>query len=301
MKKIALLTGWTGTEIEVAKKSANFFKTYLQKDFDDFELPKDLEDFIKNKNNYNLAIPVFHWEYGEDGKIFAFLDVLGIPHTFSDYNVHSLCLDKYKTNILAENLWIKIPKQCIFHTEKNSYLEILEKLKKEKLDFPLIFKPNTWWSSFYTYKIDSEKDLQEKFALCKKEKVWDILLQEFIIWEEYSISIVNREVLPIMKVEKKKKDDFFDYDSKYENEEKMKETWPEIEKNLKNTLEKSALDCYDFFNVKWFCRVDFLVRNDEVFFLEINTIPGMTESSILPKSWKLTWKSFEELVEKITE
>ena len=118
-KKIVILTWGPGLEKEVAKKSASFVKNNLDKDFDYYELPEELESFLENKDKYNLAIPVFHWEYGEDWKIFAFLDVLNIPHTFSRYSAHSLCLNKFKTNILVGDLWVKAPKQILI---KRSYL-----------------------------------------------------------------------------------------------------------------------------------------------------------------------------------
>jgi len=104
MKKVVILSGGTGTEIEVAKKSALFFKKYLNQDYDYYELPKELDNFLRNKDKYSSAIPVFHGEYGEDGKIFAFLDILGIQASFSPYYTHAFCLDKYKTNILVSQL-----------------------------------------------------------------------------------------------------------------------------------------------------------------------------------------------------
>ena len=293
MKKIVILSGWTGSEIEIAKKSANFFKKYIKREYDYYELPKQLDSFLENKDKYSLAIPVFHWEYGEDGRIFAFLNILGIAHTFSSYNTHALCLDKYKANTLVNDIWVKIPEQFIVFNKNN-----FETVPKE-LKFPIILKPNRWGSSFFTYKIDSYKELEEKLHEAKNEVDDDILLQEFISWEEYSVSIVNWKTLAIMKLEKQKIDDFFDYDAKYESEDKMKEIWPKIEKKLETKLIKYSQKLYQYFEIQWFCRVDYLVDWEDIYFLEINTIPGMTDASILPKSWLLTWKSFEELVDEI--
>lgn len=285
MKKIALLTWWTWLERQIAFKSALFFEENLEHDFDKYDLPNELEKFIKNKDKYSHAIPVFHWEYWEDWKIFALLDTLGISHSFSDYKTHALCLDKEKTNVLVSQLWIKVPFQYIASNNKsfpNTY--------------PVIMKPNHGGSSFHTYKVNDKKEFSEFFNETRKDLEDDILIQEFIVGDEYSVPIVGGKVLPIMKVEKNDIQDFFDYDSKYESEEKMKETFPVIEKELKNNLESISLRIYNYFWIKWCWRIDFLVRNNEIFFLEINTIPWMTSSSILPKSWKLTGRSSKELV-----
>ena len=100
-----------------------------------------------------------------------------------------------------------------------------------------------------------------------------------------------------MKLQKNQ-EDFFDYEAKYSDNHKIKEIFPEIEPNLKNKFEIICKKIYTFFNIKNICRIDFLVRNWEIYFLEINTIPWMTDASILPKSWKLTWRSSKELVKE---
>ncbi len=293
MKKIVILSGGTGAEIEVAKKSAEFFKKNLKRDYDYYELPKQLDSFLENKDKYNLAIPVFHWEYWEDGRMFAFLDILGIEHKLSPYNTHALCLDKDKSNFLAQNLWVKTPKHQLLLKEDNYKYDL------EKLDFPVILKPNKWGSSFFTFKIQTEQELKERIKQAKTELDDDIMLQEYIVWAEYSVSMIHWKTLPIMKLEKQNKQDFFDYDAKYEQIDSIKETWPSIEKELENSLKSQSKRLYKYFGVKWFCRIDFLVEDDVVYFLEINTIPWTTDASIFPQSWEKTWKSFEELVEEL--
>lgn len=286
MKKIAILSGWTSSEREVALRSAWFFRDFVKKDFDFYDFPADIEKFLENKNNYEFAIPVFHGQYWEDGKIFAFLEILLIKTTFSPYETHAICLNKFVTNELLSKLWVEVPKQFLY---------------KWSLDietFPLIVKPNRWWSSMYTYKVSNKEEFEEKIKIIEENTKDDILVQEFIKADEYSVSIVAGEVLPIMKVQKTI-DEFFDYENKYSDAPKIKETWPEIEPALESSLAFQAKKIYNFFNCKWYARVDFLVRWEDIYFLEVNTIPGMTTWSIVPKSWALTGRSFEELIEKI--
>ena len=290
MKKAVILTGGPGLERDIAIKSAKFFEDNLWKQYDKYLLPDELEKFINNKDKYDLAIPVFHGEYGEDGQVFSLLNTLDIPHSFSDYKTHALCLDKEKTNILVFQLWIKIPFQYIAQHNQ----EFPEK-------YPVIMKPNNGGSSFHTYKINDSQEFYDCFEKTRKDLSDEILIQEFIVWDEYSVPVVDWEVLPIMKVEKQDNWELFDYNSKYVSEAKMKETFPEIDEDLKNILEQNTLKIYSYFWIKWMCRIDYLIKDNQAYFLEINTIPGMTAGSILPKSWEKTGRNFKELVEKVTK
>lgn len=287
MKKIAIISWWISLEREIALKSADFFKKYIEEDYDFYVFPEEMEKFISNKDEYKLVIPVFHWEYWEDWKIFAFLEILWLTHTFSNYDTHSLCLNKERTNVLMKDIWINIPFQYIIKNEKD-FPE----------NYPVIMKPNNWWSSFHTYKINSKEEFTESYKLTRKDLNDDILIQEFISGEEYSVPVIDWEVLPIMKLEKDN-DFIFDYESKYENDEQIKETFPEIEKTLELKLQNDTKKIYKYLNLKSISRIDFLVKNNELYFLEVNTIPGMTEASILPKSRKLTWKNYFDLVKDI--
>ena len=287
MKKVVILTGGPGLEREIALKSAWFFEKYIDREYDLYDLPKQMDSFLKNKDKYEFAIPVFHWEYWEDGKIFAFLDSLNIPHTFSDYKTHALCLDKQKANTLIFQTWINVPFQYIAETSE-SFPET----------YPVIMKPNQWGSSFHTYKINNHQEFYDNFNKTRKDISDDILIQEFITWEEYSVPVVNGKVLPIMKLEKED-DQVFDYEAKYVSEDVIKETFPEIKEPLLTKLKEESLKAYNYFNVKSMARVEFIERGWELYFLEVNTIPGMTEASILPKAWNLTWKSNEELVKEL--
>lgn len=290
MNKIVILSWWTWDEREVALKSVEIFRNNID-NHDFYILPEQLDDFLANRSNYIQAVPVFHGEYGEDGKIFAMLDLLEINYNNTSYASHSLCLDKVNTNIIAKSIGLNVPDQSIVDISNNH--NSLER-------FPIIMKPNTGWSSFHTYKINNQSEFDEKLSLMKKDCDDEILIQDFVVWDEYSVSFVDWETLPIMKLEKQNKEDFFDYESKYESEEIMKETFPLIEDELRLKLESDTLKICKHFNIIWYARIDFLVRSNDVYFLEVNTIPGTTKASILPKAWRLAGRSDGELIEKLT-
>jgi len=100
-----------------------------------------------------------------------------------------------------------------------------------------------------------------------------------------------------MFVEKDNNDAMFDYESKYESDSAMRETFPEIKSSLHKSLIEHTQKAIDIFSIKWYARIDFIVKDGAPHFLEVNTIPGSTEVSILPKAWKLSGRSLEELVE----
>lgn len=295
MKKIAILTGWTWYERNVALKSVELFKKYLKQEYDVFLLPEELDAFLQKRDMYKKVIPVFHGEYGEDGRIQAFLDVLWIPYVGLNYFTNALCMNKKEANIIASHHSITVPQEYICRQD--------EKIDIKKIDFwfPMIVKLNKGWSSYYTYKVQNETELQEKINFIQSEVKDDILIQQYILWDEYSISLVNWEILEaIMFVEKNNPEDFFDYDSKYETETGMRETFPEIEAEIKSKLLVFANNIKNIFWLHvWYARIDVIVKDGVLYFLEVNTIPGSTEASILPKAWKLSWRSLENFVEQI--
>ena len=297
MKKIAILTGWPGFERNVALKSVKLFEEYIKREYKTFILPEDLNTFLSRREEFEQVIPVFHGEYWEDGRIQAMLDVLWIPYVGSSYFTNALCMNKKEANIVAASHWLNVPKEiCI------SNIFELSSQEDFSLTFPVIIKPNTGGSSYYTYKIEDYWELQEKLEFIFQNISDNILIQEYILWDEYSVSLVNGEILDaIMFIEKNNKEDFFDYESKYESESWMRETFPEIEAGLKQKLISVAEQARDIFNIKWYARVDIIVRDNVPYFLEVNTIPWSTEVSILPKAWKLSWRSLEEFVKLLLE
>ncbi len=294
MKKIAILTGWPGYERNIALKSVKLFEKHINREYETFLLPEALDAFISRREEFEKVIPVFHGEYGEDGRIQALLDVYNIPYVGSSYAANALCMNKKQANIVAAVAGLSVPQEM--------YISKTETFHKDTftLTFPVIVKPNKGWSSYYTYKVENIEKLREKIEYMQQNISDDILVQEYILWDEYSVSVVNGEILPaIMWVEKNNEEDFFDYESKYETESGMRETFPEIDPAIRTQLESATKLAEKIFNVTWYFRVDFIVRDRVAYFLEINTIPGTAEVSILPKAWKLSGRSLEEFIEEI--
>jgi D-alanine-D-alanine ligase len=251
-----------------------------------------MDRFLSAYKDYDLAIPVFHWEYWEDGMIFWLLDSIWMKYTFSPFATHAVCMDKNKSNILVEKIWVKVPKSYLFN--------YLNEISGIKFSYPLIVKPNSWWSSVATYKVNNDAELSKAVSDVIEITHDLVLVQEFISWTEYSVPVIwndDLECLPIMRVELKTWE-FFDYEEKY-NSDGSNEIFWDVEENLKTSLEDDSKKIYKFLGCRWISRIDYIVNDSWIYFLEVNTIPGFSAASIFPKAWKLTWRSLKEIVEKI--
>ncbi|MDD2486801.1 MAG: ATP-grasp domain-containing protein [Candidatus Gracilibacteria bacterium] len=290
--KIAILSGGTGLERDVALRSAKTFKDNIRYDNDLYILPEQLDDFLASYKSYDLAIPVFHGKYGEDGIIFGLLESLSIKAAFSPMKTHAICMDKNMTNILVNEIGIKIPKSYI--------LKDIYDIADIDITYPAIVKPNSGGSSIATYKTENITELEDAVKNVFELTEDFALVQEFIIGTEYSVPIIGNaetEILPIMRVQLKS-GDFFDHDEKY-NSDGSNEIFGDTDKDLEFSLKQKTKDIYRFLGCRGISRIDYMVNESGIYFLEVNTIPGFSAASIFPKAWKLSGRDLPELIDLI--
>lgn len=260
---------------------------------DAYDCPSELIRFIEKHKNYDLVIPVFHGVYWEDGQITAFLKTLGCRYAYSDFAVHALCMDKNRTNQVITDIGIKFPRS-LFLREWTS----IEKLESPLVCYPVIVKPNKWWSSIETSKVDSRAELIESQKLISWD---DILIQECIEWREFTVGVYRDadwyRVLPIIEI-KTLSQDFFDYSEKYETDG-SNEVFITGEDELQKRLSETSLRVCEYIGTRWVVRLDWRYDDKDIYFLEVNTIPGFTSGSLVPKMWKKAGKSEGEFVEML--
>lgn len=314
---IAILTWWISTEREVALRSgANMSDWAIRAGHTSeiFDFPSDIHRFLQryqasilaknfptknlrkheeNHPKFDLVIPVFHGIYWEDGQVTAFLKTLGCKYAYSDFEVHALCIDKYQTNLFLEKYDIKIPKT-----------EIIQKNQKPKkinsdLLFPLIVKPNKWWSSIWISRIKNISELESAIKLIIND---DILIQSCIEWREFTVWVYFDaswfHALPIIEI-KTLSQDFFDYEEKYETDG-SNEVFLEWENELQLLLKTESERIASILGCSGIIRIDYRYDWTDIYFLEVNTIPGFTSGSLVPKMWKKAGKSEGEFVEMIS-
>ena len=319
MKKIALITGGYSGEAVISYKSA----ATIQNNIDATKWDCYLIDihpegwFYKNKagdkiqvdkNDFSINVDGVHIKFdavlvglhgtpGEDGKLQGYFDCLSIPYTSCGAATSALTFNKRYTVAVAAFAGIHVAKSM--HLFKNDGTTTADILKQ--LTLPFFVKPNNGGSSIGMSKVNISDDLEGALQKAFKEDE-QILVEEFIRGREFTIGVfkTKNEVISLPMTEIISKNDFFDFEAKYEG--KSEEVTPanatgKITQQIKQTAEK----IYKVFNCKGIVRIDFIY--DEIkevpYMLEINTVPGQSAASIIPQqvaAMNSTLKEFYSLL-----
>ena len=294
-KTIAILKGGLSAEYDISNKSAHSVKQALRvKGYNVLEVNVDNEFLswaVKNKNKVDVFFNALHGQWGEDGKIQGALEYLGVPYTHSGLTASCLGMDKELSKKIFKNAGIKVPEGIVL---SNNQI-----LKKEPFKRPFVIKPVAEGSSFGVYIIKKNTSIK-KIVNQIKQKV--MLIEEYIQGSDYTVALMNGKVLGILEIIPNHS--FYNFSAKYKSKETIyrypKTTSPEmIKKIIKySKLANKALKCTGI------TRVDFRVNyknKDDIYVLEINTQPGLTKSSLVPKIAKQSGISFENLIDWIVK
>ncbi|MDD2745164.1 MAG: ATP-grasp domain-containing protein [Candidatus Gracilibacteria bacterium] len=291
--QLAILTGGTSAERMVALRSAENMKQWMitaGASCEVFDFPTELPKFLTCYTHFDLVVPMFHGVYGEDGQITAFLKTLGCPYAFSPFEVHSLCLNKNQTNLFVEKMGIKVPRSE-FYEQGRGFSSIAT-----QLSFPLIVKPNKGGSSIATNKVSSIEEFQKAYEMIVDD---DILVQTCIEGREFTVGVFRDatgcHALPIIEIQSLK-NAFFDYQEKYETDG-SNEVFLEGELSLQKLLADTSVAISQMLGCSGLVRIDFRYDGKDIYFLEVNTIPGFTAASLVPKMWRKAGKNEQEMLE----
>ncbi|HBJ1656134.1 TPA: D-alanine--D-alanine ligase, partial [Clostridium botulinum] len=251
------------------------------------------EDIINKVKGIDFALLALHGQFGEDGTVQSVLQTLGIPYSGCGPLSSSMCMDKdiSKCILKAANIrtapWINLRKN-----DEINYEEI------EKMGYPVVVKPTHGGSSVATFIIKEEKDIKD--AVIEGFK-WDseVIIEKFIKGDEITCPVFGDKMLPVVAI--KPKAEFFDFTAKYADGG-SDEFVTELPKKLHEEVEKMALATYKALKCEVYSRVDMIVTEDKVpYILEVNTLPGMTPNSLIPKSAAGVNISFPELIDMIID
>lgn len=261
---------------------------------------EDLNKLLKKtKDKFDVALlSALHGEFGEDGTIQLLLENLGIKYTGSNSKSSRLCFDKFQTMEKVKRIKeIEIPKTVFLN---------LNNLKPTPpLKFPFILKPNALGSSVLVFRVSNKKDYIHAISAIKKGHVQEILVQELIGGIELSCGCLETkkgEFSELPPIEIIPKATFFDYKSKYEIGGSEEIAPPvSISKKESDRISKLTIKIHKLLKCRTYSRSDFIYNNSKVYFLETNTQPGMTATSLLPKEAKAAGISFTKLVDFMIE
>jgi D-alanine-D-alanine ligase len=289
-KKVVVILGGNSSEREISLISGNAVYDSLYKsgiNVEKFDPSKESIFDLKDRG-FDAAIIMLHGGNGEDGTIQAVLSLMKIPYNGSKVMASSIAMDKYRTKLIWQTK--DIPMSRGQHVTINDYQA---KLFNLELDLPVIVKPNNGGSTIGMSKVYDIESLTSAIEIGLKYSD-SVLLEELVLGDEYSVTVVDGKMLPIVKIIAPNKD--YDYNNKYFNNDTQYQ-YPVIFNNeLDEKLKLWCHDAYKTINTSGITRIDFMVdNNNNVFFLEINTIPGMTSHSLVPMSFQAIGYSFDQV------
>lgn len=296
--KIILLQGGSSPERDISLKSSLAIANSIEHlnhellKIDPIDYP-NIEDLIIEikKEKADLVFLGLHGGDGEDGTIQAVLRASKQAFTGSDHKSSAIAMDKYISASIAKIHDVPVPRQHILNSVPKDMKQLIE-----YLNFPIVVKPNSSGSSVGTHIAHNHDDLIVAMQdALKYDK--NILLQQFISGQELTVSILGKDVLPVVEI--KPATGFYDYENKY--------TKGRTEYICPANLTDSQTRIIQMYGEKIFrtagCsiygRIDFIFDGRDFYFLEINTLPGMTELSLVPMAAKENGLSFNELIDKI--
>lgn len=311
-KNIAIIMGGYSSEVEISLKSGNVvydsldrnlynpYRVHILRDKwvlidEDKEYPIDKQDFSVEihgeKLIFDCVFNAIHGDPGENGVILAYLDLLGVKHTSAPFYQMALTFNKRDTLSVVKEYEIKAAKS--FYMNEGDELDT-EKIIS-KVGLPCFVKPNNAGSSFGISKVYKEIDLSSAVKKAFKEDA-EILIESFLDGTEVSVGVIEYKgevkVLPMTEIVSE--NDFFDYEAKYEGAS-QEITPARISETERKKVEKVAEKVYRILNMSGFSRSEYIIVNGEPYFLEMNTVPGLTRESILPQQAKEANISLPEL------
>ncbi|MGQ9799433.1 MAG: D-alanine--D-alanine ligase family protein [Ignavibacterium sp.] len=260
-------------------------------------------NYIKcfNRKEFDSADLVFiglHGKWGEDGTVQAILDLKGIKYTGSKTLASAVTMDKILSKILFDEYKIPTPKWFSFRNSEMTFDDVVSKIETE-ISYPAIIKPNDQGSTVGLSICRNRDDIKNALSLAKNysEKV---LVEEFIAGRELTVGIVGDIALPVLEI--KPKHEIYDYECKYTSGMSEYIVPADIPDHIANELKKTSLLAFKALECAGYARIDFRLSPENKFYLlEINTLPGMTSLSLVPKMAKAVGMSFEELIDKIIQ
>lgn len=316
MKNIALISGGDSKEIVVSRKSAKQVYNWIDKEHfnvfhveisknewivlsDNKRIEIDKNDFSFNskdgKIKFEIALIMIHGTPGENGLLQAYFDLVDVPYTTPGFFISALTFNKFITKLYLEKYNIQTPQSLYFKINDQPDLNHIS----EKISFPCFVKPNAGGSSFGISKVNEFKEL--KIAIDKAfEEDNEILIEEFIEGDEVTCGVIktsaNNYLLPPTEIVAN--NEFFDYEAKYEGV--ADEITPaRIPEEMTKELQKISSKIYDILECKGIVRIDYIIKNNKPYFIEINTVPGMSKPSIVPQQTDAVGLSLKKIYTEI--
>jgi len=295
-KKIGVLMGGITKERDISLRTGTAISSSLKRrgyNVEDIDVGLDVIDKLKTEK-IDVAFIALHGKFGEDGCIQGLLEIMRIPYTGSGVVGSSVGMDKIIADTVAKQIGIKLPEERFFDMNKG----IPEHFVKElDISYPVVVKPSREGSTINVSIVDDATKLLDAIRLASKSDN-KIIVQQDIKGKELTVGLINGRALPVLVIVPKS--GFYDYNSKYTKGMTEYIVPARISEKCAEKLQQNSAKMFTALDCSGAARCDFILKDDDdAYFLEINTIPGMTELSLVPKAAAHIGISFDDLVEDI--
>ncbi|MET0061708.1 MAG: D-alanine--D-alanine ligase [Candidatus Thiodiazotropha endolucinida] len=290
--RVAVLMGGQSAERDISLKSGRAVLDALVNRGIEAEAV-DVDDDVLTQlaaGGYERAFIILHGRGGEDGVIQGALQRIGMPYTGSGVLGSALAMDKYRTKAVWRGLGIPTPESVLIVHESD-----LD--RAAAVGFPLMIKPVCEGSSIGMSKVDGVEQLRSAWELARQYDA-QVLAERWIVGEEFTTSILQGEALPMIRLETPRL--FYDYQAKYAADTTRYHCPCGLDRAEERALQGLCTEAFEAVGASGWGRVDLMLdERHQPWLIEANTVPGMTDHSLVPMSARVAGIDFDELVERV--
>ncbi len=318
-KNIAVIYGGDSSEIVVSQKSAQGVLSFIDNDkyntfpvlitnkkwvaeINEKEFPINKDDFSfvfdDDKISFDCAYITIHGTPGEDGKLQGYFDIIGLPHSTCSVLAASLSFNKFACNTYLKGFGVAVSDSILIRKGTSYSVENII----DTIGLPCFIKPNAGGSSFGITKAKQISDISAGISKALEESN-EVIIEKFIEGHEFTCGVyktLNKEtIFPITEVIPA--NEFFDFEAKYNAEKATEITPARLPKETTERIQKITSLIYDILGCKGIVRVDYILKENNIVLLEVNTTPGMTATSFIPQQIKAADLDIKEVFNEIIE
>ncbi|ARI77226.1 D-alanine--D-alanine ligase [Halobacillus mangrovi] len=303
--KVAVLYGGTSGEREVSLSTGQgIIKALKNKGHEvtgiDFS-PKRISEVLQL--DVDLVFIGLHGRYGEDGRIQGLLDMLEIPYVGSGVLASALAMDKAKSKQIFSSNGIQTANSKTYDVSNSDWHKGIQEDVKKSFSLPFVIKPNQEGSTLGLTIVKEENQIAEAIKTAAKSDSI-ILVEDYVGGREVTVPVVGHKgserALPVIEIIPK--NDYYDFDSKYKPGGSEHIVPAKVDSSLTDQLQREAVLAHQLLGCDVYSRVDFIINeNNQPIILEVNTLPGMTPTSLFPDSAQEIGWSYDDLIQKFVE
>lgn len=293
--KIAVLCGGMSSEREVSLRSGkNVHAALLRLGYKNAQIVDVDVNIANNLKGFEFAYNTLHGKYGEDGCIQGLLEILKIPYSGCGVMSSAVCMNKEYTKKIMSTADIPLI-ASVFLLKGEDPIE-----KVKNLSYPLMIKPVSEGSSFGMSKVNDESELISAVETARKYNS-EVLIEEYLTGVSATVGVLEKDGEPFATeiLELRPKNEWYDYEAKYTKGMTEFILPAELSDEMTERVKHTAVKAFKICGCSGVSRIDFLITNDTPYVLEINTNPGMTDTSDLPAQAAANGISYDELVDMI--